>query len=228
MKFLKEIRKSYKQKGKIKDATKMAIDYYGRSRNGTTKLWTTLYNDRPVGRRIYNAITDYVHGLSSRCGYCQDRIFHNSNSNIDHILPASIYPQFTFVEENLVRVCMTCNMLKSALDFYSPSVPVRSEYRQHARSWICYHPRHHTFSHHVERLVVQTNHLHFRAFVGKTPQGKQLCTLLLLQASEFEVKATANPVVAQAALKLSQFIQSRGNDLSDAVNKLLHTLVIKT
>ncbi|WP_421148538.1 HNH endonuclease [Aeromonas dhakensis] len=228
MKLIRVIKKSYVQKKKIKEAMNKAIDYYGKSRNGTAKLWGALYEDGSVGKRIYDAITDYVHGLSNRCGYCQDRIFHNSNSNVDHILPASIYPQFTFVEENLVRVCTTCNMLKSAHDFYSLPVPVGNGYRQHSRTWTCYHPRHQTYSQHVDRLVVQTNHLHFRAYIGKTPQGKQLCTLLLQQVSEFEVKATANPVVALAAQKLSNFVQSRGNVHSDAVKKLLQTLVKNT
>ncbi|EPJ3801543.1 HNH endonuclease [Morganella morganii] len=228
MKLLKEVRNSYSQKRKIKEATSKAIDYYNKSRNGTTKLWAKLYNDGPVGKRVYDAITDYVHGLSNRCGYCQDRIFHNINSNIDHILPSSIYPQFTFIEENLVRVCMTCNMIKAALDFYSLPVPAGNGYRQHTRTWVCYHPRHHIFSQHVERLVVQTNHLNFRAYIGKTTQGVKICSMLLQKVSEFETKATANPVVAQAAQKLSQFIQSKGSMPSDAVNKLLKALVTKT
>jgi len=228
MKLLREVRKSYLQKRKIKEATNKAIDYYKKSRNGTTKLWANLYNDGPVGKRVYNAITDYVHGLSERCGYCQDRIFHNSNSNIDHILPCSIYPQFTFVEENLVRVCMTCNMIKSAHDYYVLSVPTGNGYRQHTSAWVCYHPRHHIFSQHIDRLVVQTNHLHFRAYIGKTSQGKKLCSTLLQKVSEFEVRSTANPVVAQAAQKLSQFIQSKGSMPTEAVNKLLQSLVRKT
>jgi hypothetical protein len=228
MKLMRVVRKSYVQRVKIIEATNKAIDYYDKSRNGTTKLWAKLYNDGPVGKRVYDAITDYVHGLSNRCGYCQDRIFHNSNSNIDHILPSSIYPQFTFVEENLVRVCMTCNMIKSAHDYYSLPIPAGNGYRQHINTWGCYHPRHHIFSQHIDRLVVQTNHLNFRAYIGKTVQGSNLCSMLLHKVSEFEVRSTANPVVAQAAQKLNQFIQSKGSMPSDAVNTLLQALVEKT
>lgn len=225
MRLLRAVKNSYSQKAKIREAMDKALDYYGKSRAGTGQLWGALYEDGAVGRRVYHAITEYVHGLSSRCGYCQDRIFHKSNSNIDHILPASIYPQFTFVEENLVRVCMTCNMLKAAFDFYAPPAPVGNGYRQYSGVWACFHPRHHTFSHHVERLVVQTNQIHFRAYLGKTPEGKKLCSSLLQQVSEFEVKATANPIVAHAAQKLSQLVQSKGNAPSVAVKKLLQTLV---
>lgn len=228
MKLLKAVRKSYSQRKKIDEATNKAIDYYHKSRNGTTKLWANLYNDGPVGKRVYYAITNYVHGLSNRCGYCQDRIFHNSNSNIDHILPSSIYPQFTFIEENLVRVCMTCNMIKSADDYYTLPIPAGNGYRQYTKNWGCYHPRHHVFSEHIDRLVVQTNHLYFRAYIGKTPKGKKLCNMLLHKVSEFEVRATVNPVVAQAAQKLSHFIQSKGSAPTVAVNNLLQALVTKT
>lgn len=225
MKLLIIINKLYSQKAKRKEAIKMAFKYYRDSLAGTHNLWSALYNDGAVGKRIYYAVTEYVHGLSDRCGYCQDRIFHNKNSNIDHILPASIYPQFTFVEDNLVRVCVTCNMLKAALDFYVISAPFAKNYQQYSGAWGCFHPRHDSFADHVERLVVQTNHLYFRAYLGKTPAGIKLCSSLLQEVSEFEVKATANPVVALAAQKLGQYVQSNRNANSDTVKKLLQTLV---
>lgn len=225
MKLIKKVKKSYSQPAKIRAAILLALDYYGRSRAGNGNLWGSLFNDGPVGNRVFYAITDYVHGLSTRCGYCQDRIFHNKNSNVDHILPISKYPQFTFIEENMVRVCATCNMLKLDQDYFALAEPVGNGYRQHAGAWACFHPRHHTFSQHIEKLIVQTNHLHFRAYLGKTLEGKKLCTSLLHQVSEFEVKATANPVVAQAAQKLNQLIQSKGNAPSAAVKHLLQTLV---
>lgn len=225
MNLLIEVKNLYSQKLKRKEARRMAFKYYRRSLAGTHNLWSDLYNDGSVGKKMYYAITEYVHRLSTRCGYCQDRIFHKINSNVDHILPTSIYPQFTFVEDNLVRVCVTCNMLKMALDLYTPPAPINNDYQQYSKNWTCFHPRHHTFSEHIERLVVQTNHLHFRAYLGKTSAGKKLCSSLLKRVSECEVKATANPTVAAAAQKLSQYIQSNGKSPSDPIKKLLHTLV---
>ena len=225
MKLIAIINKLYTQKAKRKEARKMAFKYYRDSLSGRLGLWSALYNDGAVGKKIYYAVTDYVHGLSGRCGYCQDRIFHKKNSNIDHILPASIYPQFTFVDDNLVRVCVTCNMLKLAHDFYALPAPLARYYDEYLGRWTCFHPRHQVFSQHVERLVIQTNHLYFRAYLGKTPEGRKLCLSLLQQVSEFELKATANPVVALAAQKLGQYVQSRGNVNVGAVKKLLCTLV---
>ncbi len=50
MKLIRVIKKSYVQKKKIKEAMNKAIDYYGKSRNGTAKLWGALYEDRSVGK----------------------------------------------------------------------------------------------------------------------------------------------------------------------------------
>ncbi len=225
MKLIAVVNKLYTHKVKRKEARKMAFKYYRSSLSGQLGLWSALYNDGAVGKRIYYAVTDYIHGLSVRCGYCQDRIFHKKNSNIDHILPASIYPQFTFIENNLVRVCVTCNMLKLANDFYALPTPITRHYDEYLAIWTCFHPRHQIFAQHVERLVIQTNYLYFRAYLGKTPEGRKLCSSLLQQVSEFELKATANPIVALAAQKLGHYVQSSGSANVGAVKILLSRLI---
>lgn len=225
MKLLKIAIKAYSQAAKVNEARKTALNYYLLSRDGVTDLWAALYNDTPVGRKIYKEVASYIHDLSPRCEYCQDRIFHNKNANIEHILPASIYPKFTFIESNLVRACVTCNMLKGTDDFYAPLAFAAGAYASNSPHWKCYHPRHHVFSDHVERLIIQTNHLHFRAYLGKTAQGVNICSSLLSKVSEFEVKATANPSVAKAALNLSQFVQANGQAPTAAIQKLLDALI---
>lgn len=223
--LIKVARGSYRHKNKVKGAIRLAIEYYSKSRLGAKGLWAALYNDGPMGKRVYYAIADHVGAISERCGYCQDKIFHSSNSSIDHILPASIYPQFTFVEKNLVRACVTCNMLKLAEDFYAANAVVGLEYMKYAKLWKCYHPRHHLFSDHFERLVIQTNTLNFRAYFGKTPEGAVICKKLLSRVSEFEVKASANPSVAMAASKLSAMAHAAGHSPTPAISRFVKLLV---
>jgi len=223
--LIKAAKNSYRQKGRVKSAKKLALDYYLRSRLGEKGLWSKLYKDGPVGRRVYDAIVKHVGALSERCGYCQDKIFHPSNSSVDHILPASVYPQFTFIEKNLVRVCVTCNMLKLAEDFYVANAVVGSGYMKYAGCWSCYHPRHHLFSDHCERLVVQTNTLNFRAYFAKTPEGAVICHKLLSRVSEFEMKAFANPGVALAVSKLSAAAHAAGHSPTPAIAKLVRLLI---
>lgn len=225
MRLLRVAIASYSQKGKKEEAKKTALDYYRRSRVPTSHLWSELYNDGPVGHRIYKAITSHIHGLSPRCGYCQDRIFHESNGNVDHILPAAIYPQFTFEYLNLVRACVTCNMLKLDDDYYELVPANGNTYSARVNAVKCFHPRNHSFSDHVERLIVQTNHLHFRAYLGKTPEGVKICSLLLKRVSEFEVKATVNPGVADAARKLNSVLQAHGVTASQKAKDLLKDLI---
>lgn len=223
--LIKVAKNSYSRKSKVDEAAKLALGYYFRSRRGEGGLWSKLYKDGPVGKRVYDAITGHVGALSDRCGYCQDKIFHPSNSNVDHILPVSVYPQFAFVEKNLVRACVTCNMLKLAEDFYAANAVVGLEYIKYEKSWSCYHPRHHLFSDHFERLVVQTNSLNFRAYFSKTPEGRVICQRLLSRVSEFEVKASANPVVALAASKLSAATHAAGHVPTPAISRLIKILI---
>lgn len=223
--LLRCIKSSYKIKSKKKEIARKAFDYYKKANGGMTGLWSALYNDKPLGKKIYDAIASHVHGLTQRCGYCQDRIFHNINANVEHILPASVYPHFTFTERNLVRACATCNMLKANYDFYVLPNSHNRRYSELEKLWGCYHPRHHEYNAHVERLVIQTNYLSFRAYVGKTPEGVKICSSLLKKVSEFEVKSNGNPKVAQAALGLNQFILGAGKNSSPKVQKLLKMLV---
>ena len=109
MSFFRIAVNSYKpnQKKKRRELKKNIINYYSLAGLGAKDLWSTAYNDSPYGKKLYDAIVKTVSESSVRCSYCQDKIFHNKNLNIDHILPSSIYPQFTFKKNNLAVSCVT-------------------------------------------------------------------------------------------------------------------------
>lgn len=53
---------------------------------------------------------------SARCAYCGSRL-HGAKHHRDHIAPKESHPEFTFLSENLVLACYTCNSdYKSAAD----------------------------------------------------------------------------------------------------------------
>jgi len=193
---------SYKKRKILK---RTAVNYYYLSKLNVLGLWGGLYNDSPYGNKLYEAITQHVIGSSSRCVYCQDKIFHNKNLNVDHVLPSSIYPQYTFSKENLVVACVTCNMLKKDDDYYG-LLGAGKYYPDPKYPWSCFHPRHHKYSEHIDRFIVQTNYLHIRAYLGITAEGVALCEKLLNNVSEFEIKATANPNVANAIENLGGYL----------------------
>jgi uncharacterized protein (TIGR02646 family) len=45
---------------------------------------------------------------STRCAYCGSRL-HGTKHHRDHIAPKESHPEFTFLPENLVLACYTCN-----------------------------------------------------------------------------------------------------------------------
>lgn len=222
MTFLKLALNSYKpnQYKRRKLLKRTAINYYFLAKSNVTGLWATMYNDTPYGRKLYDAITQQLSNSSSRCAYCQDKVFHNANVNIDHVLPASIYPQFTFKKNNLVVACVTCNALKSDDDYFALQ-NAGSYYPGLSNVWNCFHPVHHIYADHIDRFVIQTNHIHLRAYIGRTPAGVSICTGLLAKVSEFETKAAANPKVAQAIENLGIYITQYPVDQSQALKNII-------
>ncbi|MCD5329372.1 HNH endonuclease [Chromobacterium piscinae] len=225
MKFLQTALNGYKtnQYKRRKILKKTAVNYYLLAKSNVTGLWATMYNDAPYGRKLYDAITQQVSNSSSRCAYCQDKVFHGANLNIDHILPASIYPQFTFTKANLVVACVTCNALKSDRDYYTLQNPGRY-YPNSSNNWQCFHPVHHVYAEHIDRFVIQTNHIHLRAYIGKTSAGVAICTNLLVNVSEFEAKAVANPNVAQAINNLNTYMAKHCPNKTQALKNLISAM----
>lgn len=222
MKFLRIALNEYKpnQHKRRKELKLKAIHYYKQAHAGTAGLWATMYADKPYGKKLYDAITGHIASLSTRCAYCQDKIFHNANLNVDHILPAKIYPQFVFCYSNLTVSCVTCNAIKSDTDYFSLK-PAGNLYPDSNHPWSCFHPNHQLYAGHIDRFVIQTNHINLRAYIGSTPGGKVLCRDLLSKVSEFETKSIANPRVASAIENLGNYIAKYPADTKESLNKLI-------
>lgn len=60
-------------------------------------------------RAFKDAITEQMLVIQSvRCAYCGSRL-HGTRHHRDHIAPKESHPEFTFLPENLVLACYTCN-----------------------------------------------------------------------------------------------------------------------
>lgn len=224
--LFRAISNEYKSNQRVrrKKIREFAGGYFRRAAAGTPGLWSAMYNDSHLGPKVHSAIRSYLTQVTNRCGYCQDRIFHNANVNIDHILPKDTFPQFTFTSKNLVAACITCNAIKTNRDFYGLA-PGVLDYAQHNGNWSCYHPRHHIYDDHIRLISVQTNFFSVRAFIGKSPEGIKLCNLFLNEVTEFGTKAQASPQIAQTVISLESLLATSGGFPAPAVHRLLATLV---
>lgn len=81
------------------------------------QLHTALYNlydyNSKTVRKIRSALIDLnpktVSGICQHCGF-------NSSDTMDHILPRSIYPEYSVNARNLIPSCTDCNRRKNASD----------------------------------------------------------------------------------------------------------------
>lgn len=51
-----------------------------------------------------------------RCSACSKNLYKEKDTEVDHILPVSKYPQLRFTESNLQILCRSCNSTKHAYD----------------------------------------------------------------------------------------------------------------
>ncbi|QEO18836.1 HNH endonuclease [Acetobacter vaccinii] len=224
--LLDEIKNVYKEnQKKRRDAISIfASGYFSRAQANEQRLWSKLYDDTPLGPKVHNGIRNYVLKTSVRCAYCQDRIFHNANFNIDHVLPSAIFPQFTFTPQNLVAACVTCNAIKKETNFYT-ATSCMSQYPLANYSWGSFHPKLHLYNDHIRMIFIHTNHFAVRAFMGKSPEGVNLCKNFLKEVTEFTTKSPANPSIAHAVDSLQNFISSYaiqpGTNLQNILNQLI-------
>jgi uncharacterized protein (TIGR02646 family) len=227
-KMLDAIQDTYdiKQKKRRLAIKKMALKHYRLSKKtpNTPKLWNDLYEDGIMGKHIHKAVSNFLTKLNGRCCYCQEKIFSNANSNIDHVLPRKHYPQFTFTPHNLAAACITCNALKTGDDFYNEN-PANMNYCKLSNSWKCFHPNFHDFNDHVQMLCLQSNYIYIRTYIGKTPEGTALCSKHLIKLTSYEAKVPANPQVAGAVTSLQNYISSNGLQPGPALTKLLQSFI---
>lgn len=226
LKMVAAIQNIYVQKQKKKYIKNLIRKYYFKSLQHPLEknLWSQLYLDGAVGKNAHKAASKYLIGMTGRCCYCQERIFHFANFNIDHVLPREAYPQFTFWPENLAAACITCNAIKSSLDYFNVSVK-ELNYRRYGKSWQCFHPNFHRYHEHVEMIVFQTNNFYVRAYIGITPQGKELCKNLLAKITEYSVKSSVNKEIDKAILGLQSVMAQSNTNLMPGVEKLIADLI---
>ncbi|PFC37732.1 HNH endonuclease [Bacillus cereus] len=98
----------------------------------TTELLSFLKSDEKVpnyikGRYRHEEIKNaLLTETNSKCAYCESKITHIDYGDIEHIVPKSIFPEKTFLWENLTIGCAKCNQSKS--NYYGDTLPLLNPY----------------------------------------------------------------------------------------------------
>jgi len=80
-----------------------------------TKVQKNRYNHPDIKTQLVNE----THG---KCAYCEGKIRHIDDADIEHIVPKSSHPELSFDWENLSLACTVCNRNKGD-HFESPPHP---------------------------------------------------------------------------------------------------------
>jgi uncharacterized protein (TIGR02646 family) len=142
---------------------------------------------------------------NGRCCYCRRWLVSTAYAKpIDHILPKDTYPQFSVDFWNLAVSCSDCNLHKSNTVWGAIKVDRRS-YPRPSEFEDSYHPRFHHYDDHISYLRYESNKRLLIAYVGLTPQGRQLCSSLLHVVAAKESFVANNPVLKPTMDSISGF-----------------------
>lgn len=208
-------------------AADLVLDYHHRSQQRPIphNLWGSFYAEAS-GAYLHKKLSGFLLGQQNNfCSYCKEKIYHGANLNIEHVFSRKKYPQFTFTLKNLSAICITCNAIKSSKDYHNLDED-NLDYARYEIALTCYHPNYHDFDSHINMLVIQTNRIYVRTYVGKSMEGKEFCKAHLNSLTTFAYKKAANPGDAAEIEKLARFI-ANSNKPNEAARKMLSTLIEK-
>lgn len=113
----------FREKSKVNSVSSIKDDDESRSMH-REETWNS-------DRKLSKAIKDDLEGKQGCvCSYCGNDYSKTSFGQIDHFLPKSLFPQFTYTPENLVLSCQICNsQFKRSNNFCTiPAAKVKQKY----------------------------------------------------------------------------------------------------
>lgn len=159
------------------------------------------------GETLISSLRQHLVDLQQgRCCYCRCLLQGIAYARpVEHVLPRTDYPQYTFVYRNLAVSCYDCNQSKKAKN-WSGWKKGRKHYISLRRSSHYFHPRLHKYDEHVRFLRIETNGAAISVYVGLTPQGRQICRDLLQYTAGRALATSANARIASSMDRLKMCV----------------------
>ncbi len=174
-------------------------DYWGKLYNHTYSYDGLTLNGCDIQRALRKHL---VRLQGNRCCYCRRWLPNIAYARpIEHVLPRSVFPQFSIRYENLAVACYDCNKQKTA-DNWSPFKPPIRKYPGPKDCTEFFHPRFHRFDSHVRYTRIETNDTALTIYLGRTVQGRHLCSTHLKHIALMEAVCTNNANLKSSLQKL--------------------------
>lgn len=134
----------------------------------------------PVRLALRRAIKKhYLVEQAYHCVYCyrhrQD--YHGAAWDIDHIVPKSIYPQFTYEPLNLAISCKDCNVKKGNKSVLCEGVLAQEAYPSASHNFLIIHPHFDNFYDHISVEYTEKNEVLHKPKTKKGVETFRICGL---------------------------------------------------
>ncbi len=188
-------------------ARKALRNLYFSSMRRRVDLWaeSQKFDELIDGRRItwrilQSGFRDYRAAVQGgRCCYCRGELIGSKGGRpVEHVLPRSHYPQFSFCFWNLAISCPRCNGIKTNHDWMMALNKRSRRYPRPVDSAHFFHPVYDAYGDHVWMRRVSDGHSSVAVFVGLTDKGRHLCSSVLNKVSKVETRVAGSPGLAKS------------------------------
>lgn len=147
-----------------------------------------------TGKLVKDAFRNYLFDLQNgKCCYCRRGLMNIAQAKpIEHILPKSVFPQYTFHFWNLSVACVDCNQIKSNADWEGVD-NMSLVYPRPERFTKSFHPRLHEYERHIEHTRNEKFGVCAVMYKGLTAQGEQICRDMLYLIAGKEMLMETKP-----------------------------------
>lgn len=169
---------------KFKPAHKLHI----RTFDGNAEHWDGTCAKRTALRGAIRK--HYLREQENHCAYC-DRLrqdVHGYNWDIDHIIPKSTHPCYTYEPKNFAITCKECNIIKDNQNVLASGVNASGDYPQNDIDYLIIHPHIDDYAAHMN---VNYNHKLQVYHTPKTAKGMETFALCGLNRFTEEIAKTS-------------------------------------
>ncbi len=225
----------HRTKNRRTDAAKILVDesLFDASQRPSIDLWKNFYEKSWTGKKgaikgseILSALRDHLAGLQSqRCCYCAQPLLKGGYARpIEHVLSRTNYPRFSLHFWNLAVACERCNRIKH--DKYGSQFPADVEdYPEASEFTEQYHPRFHKYDQHIEFVTLGTNTFRYSLYVGRTDQGRNLVTSVLILAAHEEALESNDHSIAESMTEIRTCLEVQDDRALDKIAEFKRLLM---
>lgn len=158
--------------------------------NGRADHWDGSCSKRTALRGAIRR--HYLKEQDNYCAYCgrlrQD--FHGYNWDIDHIIPKSTHPHYTYEPKNFAITCKECNISKDNKNVLVPGVNALGDYPYNLQDYTIVHPHLDNYSTHLTVRYTDKLQIYHKPITSKGLETFNMCGLerfteIIANTSEF-------------------------------------------